>query len=124
MTKFQGIVKKHMGRGNRLGFPTANLGITADIAEGVYAAFVILGEKKLPALVFSGKAVTFGDNKKLFEVYILDFNQDLYGQEIEVQLLKHMRGVEKFDTAAELILQMQKDEELARKYFKQYNLEN
>ncbi len=122
--KIRGIVKQHMGRGTRLGFPTANLDIIRDVADGVYLALAEIEGKEYPSLAFSGTAKTFGDTEKLFEVYIFDWEKDLYGHEIGVDLVKRIRDVKKFKDAKELIEQMQKDEEFARDFFKDYNLSN
>jgi len=120
----EGIVKQHMGRGTRLGFPTANLDIILDVAEGVYLAWTEIDGKKYPSLAFSGVAKTFGDQEKIFEVYILDFEKDLYGHNIGVQLVKRIRNVTKFNNAQELINQMKEDEQVARDFFKTYNWDN
>lgn len=120
--KIRGIVKQHMGRGKRLGFPTANLDISQEVAEGIYLALTEIGGKFFPSLAFSGTPITFGDAQdRLFEVYIFDFDQDLYGQEIGVELVKWIREVAKFNTAEELIEQMKLDEQIAREFFKEYN---
>ncbi|MBX4187115.1 MAG: adenylyltransferase/cytidyltransferase family protein [Candidatus Doudnabacteria bacterium] len=115
--KIRGIVKQHMGRGTRLGFPTANLDIIRDVAEGVYLAMTDIDGLEYPSLAFSGPAKTFGETEKLFEVYILDWEKDLYGKEIAVDIIKRLRDVQKFDSKEDLIAQMKRDEEAAREYF-------
>lgn len=120
----EGIVKQHMGRGTRLGFPTANLDIIPDVAEGVYLALTHIEDKKYPSLAFSGNAKTFGDTEKIFEVYILDFEKDLYGHNIGVELIQWLRDPKKFNNAEELIERMKEDEQIARDFFKEYNKNN
>lgn len=73
-----------------------------------------------PSIVFIGVAETFGDTEKQVEVYILDFNRNIYGQEITVQLLDKLRPSAKFASADELIAQMKRDEHAAREFFKVY----
>lgn len=107
-----------MGRGTRLGFPTANLDIIPDIADGVYIALAEIDKQEYPALAFSGVPKTFADTEKIFEVYILDWEKDLYGQEIGVSLLKRIRPVTKFKNAQALIIQMEIDAAQARDYFR------
>lgn len=124
MDKFSGKVKKHLGRGKQLGFPTANLDIVADIEEGIYLGVIYLNTVKYESIIFIGSAVTFGEKEKTFEVYVLDFNQDLYGKEIEVNLINKIRENKMFETKEELIAQMQKDEEVAREFFRDYNINN
>lgn len=113
--KISGIVQKHLGRGKKLGFPTANIKVGKNVKDGIYVGTV--GPMKLPALVFIGVAKTFDEEKRWAEVYILDFDEDIYGKEIEVELKNKIRNNKKFDSQAELVRQMKKDELLAREYF-------
>ncbi len=118
--KFWGKVRKHNQRGKKLGFPTANVSLHKVIPEGIYVSFAKVNGRKYQALTFIGRVKTF--NEKLFhsETFILDFEQNLYGKWIIINLLKKLRPNKKFKSAAELITQMQKDKAEARKYF--YNL--
>lgn len=118
-----GKVKTSLQRGRKLGYPTANLEIEPDTPEGIFIAHTILpnGEKR-PSLLFVGSALTFNETEKKGEVFILDYKEDVYGQQITVEALQKLRDNEKFDSAEELITQMKKDEADARQYFR--NLEN
>lgn len=116
--KIQGIVKKNIGRGRSLGFPTANLELTEKIADGIYLAWTKVEAKIHPSLVFIGAAETFGEKARKAEIYILDFDKDIYGQKVEAELLKKLRDSHKFATQEELIAQMREDEKQARYYFK------
>jgi riboflavin kinase/FMN adenylyltransferase len=111
--KFSGVVKKNLGRGTELGFPTANMDAPKEIDEGIYVGQA--NEK--PALIFIGAAETFDETDRKAEVYILDFSGDLYGQILEIELLKKIRGNQKFDSKEELIAQMMQDEKQAREFF-------
>ncbi len=115
--KITGMVKKHLGRGKELGFPTANLDAPKDLEDGLYLAWTLVGSDKLPSLLFIGANETFGEREKVAEVYILDFSGDLYGKQIETETIKKIRDVIKFDTKELLIEQMQKDEAIARAFF-------
>lgn len=126
--KILGIVKKNLGRGKLLGFPTANIDLpkNLEIEEGLYLGRVEVNPstssgQKLASLIFVGANETFGESEKKVESYILDFVGDLAGQEIEIELTKKIREVIKFNTAQELIEQMKKDEEEAREFFKNHN---
>lgn len=110
---FSGIVRKNTGRGKELGFPTANLEAPIGINEGIYIARA----NNMPALVFIGNAKTFYEHKRQAEAYLLDFSGDLYGQRLEIELLKRIRGNEKFASAEDLVARMKEDELEARKYF-------
>ena len=115
--KFSGIVKKYLGRGKELGFPTANLEAPKNLPDGLYLGWA----NELRALIFIGPNKTFGETKRRAEVYILDFDQDLYGQKLEVETIKKIRDVIKFDSKEALIEQMKIDEEVARGFFGSYN---
>src|SRR3989338_1480869 len=103
MYKFRGKVRIDNKRGNKLGFPTANLNLTKNIPEGIYISKVKIQAKKYPALTFIGKAKTFNEQKFQAETYILDFNQNIYGKWISVELLKKIRANKKFNSREELI---------------------
>lgn len=113
--RIAGKVIKGSGRGRKLGFPTANFELTQRVADGIYAGTV--GPMELPALVFIGAAKTFGETKRLAEVYILDFDEKIYGQEIEAVLLQKLRGNKKFETVDKLMEQVKIDEKTAREFF-------
>jgi riboflavin kinase/FMN adenylyltransferase len=113
--KFKGIIKKGAGRGKALGFPTANLDApeNLDLQDGVYFG-TLLGA---PSLIFIGPAETFGQTERKIEVHVLNFNLDIYGQEVEGETEKFFRPNMKFATAEELIAQMQKDKQAGIEYF-------
>lgn len=85
--------------------------------DGIYLAHTILGERRYPALLFIGSALTFGETARKVEVYLLDGDGDWYGREVTVEALEKLRQNIKFASAEELVKQMQQDEIAARKYF-------
>ncbi len=115
--KFSGIVLRNLGRGRELGFPTANVSISPDLPEGLFIGYTKFDNRSLPSLIFIGSNVTFGETDKKAEVYILDFNEDIYGENIEVEVMKKQRDGMMFDSAEALIEQMKKDELEARDFF-------
>ena len=127
MEKFrlQGTVKPFAGDGRKLGYPTANIEVNNDIAEGLFVGYVKLLNKKLPALIFIGAPITFGDSMKRAEAHILDFeDKDLYGESLEFIVTSKMRDNKKFNSKEELIKQMKQDEQDARNYFKKLSKGN
>lgn len=83
--KFKGIVQKGGGTGKKQGFPTANIPLSDTSVSGIYAAVVRFGGGEY-------YAAAYGDQKRnLLEVYLLDRDEDLYGKEIEVELVKKIR---------------------------------
>ena len=118
--KFWGKVRINHQRGKALGFPTANVNLAKKISEGIYISKTKIGNKIYLSLTFIGKAKTFNEQKFQAETYILDFNQNIYQKWISINLLKKIRGNQKFDSVSELIKQMKDDEIVARLYFKNH----
>lgn len=108
-------------RGTGLGFPTANLDLRGVVVppEGVYVAGALVGTDEHQCLVSIGDRPTFADEagKVVVEVYLLDFERQIYGQDVEVQLLGRIRGQRKYASSEELAGQMQRDLQYARRYF-------
>ena len=104
-------------RGRDLGFPTANLDLKPEQAlpsDGVYATITHTDDNLLPSVTNIGVRPTFGGSKRLVETYILDFEGELLGQKITIDLVDKLRDEERFDTAEKLKAQMIKDVEQAR----------
>lgn len=109
------------GRGKRLGFPTANLEISPEQQLppfGVYAGYIFWGQKKYKAAISCGPAYTFNETKPTLEAFLIDFNGDLYGQPVTLQLVAKLREMEKFGTPEALVEQMHRDCEEALKILK------
>ncbi len=112
--KFKALIKPDQGRGKSMGFPTANFDLAGEMEDGIYVGRAL----DLPALIFIGSNVTFGEHRRHGEAYILDYGKDLYGQEIELEILKKLRDNKKFGSREELVEQMKEDELMAREYFR------
>ena len=121
----KGMVVKGAGRGEDLGFPTANLDISDTLvipSDGVYFGTVSMmdGDGSLqPAIINIGNNPTFGTSKKWIEAHILDFNKKLYDKEIKINFLKRHRDEVKFNNSDELINKIRKDAGQARIFFKE-----
>jgi riboflavin kinase/FMN adenylyltransferase len=118
--KFSGIVKKNLGRGRQLGFPTANIEAPKELEDGIYVGVTYCNTLVYNSIIFVGAAETFGEADRKAEVYILDFEEDLYDQKIEVETQKKIRDNKKFASEQELIDQMKHDEKVAREFFANY----
>ena len=66
-----------------------------------------------------GGKPTVGTNKPCIETYMLDFDGDVYGKEIEIEFHHYLRPIEKFNSLDDLKAQLEKDKAYARKYFEQ-----
>lgn len=106
--------------GRELGFPTANIHLHrhASPIQGIFIVEVFgLDVEPLQGVASIGTRPTVNETKALLEVYLLDFNQDIYGRHIQVSFLKKLRDEEKFDSLDELKQQIQLDVEQAQAYF-------
>jgi riboflavin kinase / FMN adenylyltransferase len=118
----EGTVVEGDHRGVQLGYPTANLSFDYTPALpslGIYAGLAADAERDVgpnhPALVSIGVRPTFHpDGHVMAEVHLLDWNGDLYGTRLSVELTARLRDERKFDSAPELVKQMQRDEREAR----------
>jgi riboflavin kinase/FMN adenylyltransferase len=122
--RLEGTVVVGDRRGRTLGYPTANLAFDyapAMPALGIYVGQVAVPERGVgpghPALVSVGVRPTFHDDGRvLVEVHLLDFDGDLYGARLQVDLLERLREERRFDDADSLVKQMKLDEAAARGY--------
>ncbi len=115
-----GIVRHGDKRGRTLGFPTANLVPEEGLlypGHGVYAARALLDDTSLErcAAVNVGVRPTFDSGLGLLiEAFLVDWQGDLYGQQLTVEFLGRLRGEERFDSVDALIVQMNRDVDAAR----------
>lgn len=109
--KVEGIVQGGARRGTGLGYPTANiaLGKGAALAHGIYAVHVAFEGARYQAAAYLGTRPTFDDGSPVLEVFLFDFDGDLYGRLIEVEFVELLRGDRKFDTPEALKTQMDID---------------
>ncbi len=116
----EGEVVKGDGRGRELGFPTANIVPDDRLAipgHGVYAAFA----NGVPAAVNVGVRPTFEAGRGvLIETYLIDRNEDLYGKPLRVAFVERLRGEKRFPSAEELVDQMRRDVEDAKRVCAQF----
>jgi riboflavin kinase/FMN adenylyltransferase len=106
------------GRGSRLlGFPTANLNINNGLllpATGIYAVRVQWRGQIYPAVANVGICPTFDNQELSLEVYLMDFEQDIYGERLAVQFVQRLRDEQRFANVPDLVTQIKKDVAAAR----------
>jgi riboflavin kinase/FMN adenylyltransferase len=111
--QIRGTVQLGKKRGGTvIGFPTANLYIDEEDLcpkHGVYVTQVIYGGKCYGGVLNIGYNPTFGGQKLSAETHIFDFNKDIYGHPIKINLLRFLRGEKKFSGPQELAAQIAKD---------------
>jgi riboflavin kinase/FMN adenylyltransferase len=115
--RVSGVVGTGARRGRTIGFPTANLDRVETLlpGNGVYAVRVHSATGRFAGAAHVGPNVTFGEDSRKVEVYLLDFAGDLYGQTLAVDFVARIRGTEKFASADALIEQMNRDVAEARR---------
>jgi len=114
----RGTVVRGEGRGHELGFPTANLRIQGERKlvppPGIYAARGVLRRGTYEGALHIGPRPTFPGSPPAVELHLMDFEGDLYGEELRVDLVERLRDVLPFATVQGLIDQMQADVRRAR----------
>jgi riboflavin kinase / FMN adenylyltransferase len=110
---FRGIVVRGDGRGASLGFPTANIQIASSDKllppSGIYAVTGVLRRGTFPGALHMGPRPTFQGSPPSIELHLIDFDGELYGEELRVDVVERLRDVLPFDSAAALVDQMQRD---------------
>jgi riboflavin kinase/FMN adenylyltransferase len=109
----EGIVVRGDGRGRELGFPTANLDVPADLLvppDGVYAGWS--GGRR--AAVSIGTNPHFDGVERRVEAHLLDFDGDLYGERLVVEIWSPIREQRRFDSLEELVTAIGDDVERTR----------
>lgn len=112
--EFSGSVIEGDKRGRELGFPTANIKLENEFkllpALGIYLVEFFIGSIRHYGLLSIGKRPTFYNSGKIVpEVYIYDFDEEIYGESVKVYVIERLRGEEKFSSADELVKQMKID---------------
>ena len=103
-------------RGRELGYPTANLRLPSScgLKHGIYAVRVGRGEARFDGVASFGRRPTFDKGAPLLEVFLFDFEGDLYGQALDVAFIAFIRDELKFDSIEALVRQMDDDSARAR----------
>jgi len=107
--------------GRQLGFPTANLFVHRHVTavQGIFVVEMFgLDDEPLPGVANVGTRPTVDGTRCLLEVFLLDFNGDIYGRNVHVDFLKKLRDEERYDTLEKLRDQIAVDVRLAREYFR------
>jgi riboflavin kinase/FMN adenylyltransferase len=116
-----GVVIAGHRRGRGLGFPTANLKPDKVLvpAHGIYAVRLVLEGKTHQGVLNIGFNPTFADNALSVEVYIFDFDEDIYGKRMDILFIDRIRDEMKFNGPARLVEQIRRDVEAARQILNQ-----
>jgi riboflavin kinase/FMN adenylyltransferase len=101
----EGVVSYGLKNGTKMGFPTANILARDDMALpsfGVYTGYVQVRGKRFHAVINVGKNPTFNAREITIESHLLDFDEDIYGEQIRVEFVRKTRGIYKFESIDQL----------------------
>jgi len=115
-----GSVIEGKNRGRKLGFPTANIKLHDNYVipkEGVYVTNTFIDGQKFISLTNIGYNPTFNESELKIETFILDFNGNLYGKTLEIEFIDFIRDDIKFNSAQELINQIEEDVKYIKKHY-------
>lgn len=109
-------------RGRLLGFPTANIQVNhlkLLPKQGVYAVKIIVGDKMYEGMANLGVKPTFveGESQPTLEVFIFDFDREIYGENVTVYWYDYVRDEKKFNGVDEIVQQLKTDEQQIRSFF-------
>jgi riboflavin kinase/FMN adenylyltransferase len=113
----EGLVVRGDQRGRAIGYPTAKLILnpwSAVPADGIYAGRLLRGKDTLPAAISIGTNPTFAGRERRVEAFVLDFDEDIYGERVGLTFTARLRDTIRFDTVEGLVQQMDKDVERTR----------
>ena len=108
------------GLGKQFGFPTANIALFQDMvipSPGVYITKSILRERIYQSITSVGVNPTLGDNPTTIETHIINYDEDIYGSQLEVYFYQKIRDEMRFNSIEELIAQVNKDILITKKFF-------
>jgi len=122
--RVRGTVVRGESRGAKLGYPTANIERVDTLlpADGIYAGlgWIAGDDSPRPAAVSLGPNPTFDEEARKVEIHLIDYEGSLYEQTVELDFLTRLRDIERFDSAEQLVAQMDSDVTAARRIAKDY----
>lgn len=110
--RLQGRVASGAGRGSKLSFPTANLEVDSGQAlpaDGVYVTLSYIDGKSYRSMTNIGRRPTFSGEGRTIETYLLDYQGNLYGRELAIDIIERIRDEKRFNTEEELKKQITED---------------
>lgn len=121
--RIEGKVVHGKALGRTVGMPTANIEVPEGVSippQGVYAVIGHVANETRLGLANIGTRPSVDDNKEItIEVFLSDFDKDIYGEPFALEMLKYLRGIQKFQDLSEVKEQVQKDLRQAKQYWDQ-----
>lgn len=117
---FDGLVVHGDKIGRTMGYPTANLQYTNSdkihLGHGVYAATAVVGNRVVKGMLSIGNRPTLAHSEEKVEINLFDFDEDIYGKEIQVTVYKYLRAQEKYASIDLLKKQLEEDKKESLKW--------
>ena len=110
--RIEGKIVSGEGRGRGLGFPTANILVDADCAlpgDGVYVTRAFINGETYKSATNVGRRPTFDPGERMVEVFVIDYEGDLYGRRMSIEFVERLRDEVRFASPEELAAQIEKD---------------
>ena len=118
----RGRVIHGFDKGKKLGFPTTNLHLVEDYPldnyTGVWCSYTYWQGQKIAGVTHIGPVKIFGESSIRVETHLLDWQEDLYGEDLQIELLQKLRDTIGFTSETELVKQVMEDIRQTRAYFK------
>ncbi len=117
---YKGKVVDGNKNGKKFGMPTANVEYPKNkinVNPGIYYSYVLYDGLRRPSLTSISNNPTLEGKEITYETYIYDFDKDIYGEEIYVELIEKYRDPIKFNSIEELVEKLKEDKKLGKKYF-------
>lgn len=120
------VVESGAGIGKGMGYPTANVMLEPgqDLHHGIFAARVLVDGRRFDAAAYLGRRPTFDNGVAKLEVYLFDFDENLYGHTIAVEMIDFIRPDQSFESADALVAQMDQDCAKAREILAKVNADD
>ncbi len=120
-----GSVVRGKGLGKQLDYPTANIKINEDYKlipkQGAYIVKSLINERLVYGMMNIGMNPTVNGSKQTIEVHFLDFDKDIYNENLQINLLQRIRDEEKFESVEVLKAQLSKDKIFTQDYIQKLN---
>ena len=111
---YSGTIIKGLQNGRKFGFPTANIELAEGVLPpetGIYAVKVWLEKQSLFGMLYVGTRPTLQLDKLSIEIHLFNFQEDIYGQQLQFVILKKIREEKTFDSPQQLIDQLRLDKQ-------------
>lgn len=99
--EYRALVMQGQKQGRKIGFPTVNLDpsiLPKSLRQGVYAATIIYRKRSYKGALYYGPRLVKKETKAVLEIYIIDFDKEIYGEWISFEIIKFIRGIKNFDS--------------------------